>query len=472
MVNFTRLSQLLKYGVFLILVFAILQDQTYVKAYHNHQSGVTFSTTTIDNDFPKLISFRCNVESDVPIIAAQFLIHLRNNPSVTYMSLDNVSGTKTTLEYTWDTINSTAFPGTPIFFSWLVSLENGDKVQSETTLTNYDDIRFTWKSKEKGMLSVWWHDRDDRFGEYVFTVSSDSIERLHELFDVDLDYPIRIIIYNTAEEFAAWNRYPYDWMEGEASPPLEITAQIVPERADYDSLLQAIIPHELSHLYFFQATHHPLSEPPDWLNEGIAQYNELGDKSVILRRTQEALLAGNYLPLGTLSKYFHSKEVDKVYLAYNESLSAVTYLISTFGIEGLSRLLAAYKKGHNTGDAFPMALGLTHQEFETAWMEQLGIPMRMYPTPIGIPTTHALPELLTQQADQVPSRQVQKTPTSEPTSTPEAPNQSVMRPIYVIFSLIYLMGCFCMILGGFLIFLIIFRKQKGNKPEQYLRLKK
>ena len=114
-------------------------------------------------------------------------------------------------------------------------------------------------------------------------------------------------------------------------------------------------------------TFHRRSNPPTWLNEGVAQYNESGIHRATLRDVETAANRGDLIPLSALEVGFGYFNEARTRLAYAEALSAVTYLVETYGDAGLAALLAAYREGMVTREAFPAALAVTPGEFEAGW---------------------------------------------------------------------------------------------------------
>ncbi len=89
------------------------------------------------------------------------------------------------------------------------------------------------------------------------------------------------------------------------------------------------MPHELTHLVFDTAVKNPYHFPPRWLNEGLAVYLSEGYtdawRSAVRRRSAEEII-----PLDGLAGQFPTTR-DQFFLAYGESVSAVDYLVRTFG---------------------------------------------------------------------------------------------------------------------------------------------
>ena len=348
-------------------------------------SPITAGETVIENNFPEGATFRTKVESAAgEITSAKLILAFQNAVSSSEFPLQVQPSRILDLEHAWDTSQTTVPPSTPVYYSWEVSDSAGNRYITPEKLFHYDDVRFNWRVIDRGNLSVWWHDQADGFGEEVYSLATRALEEQSELFQSDLEFPIRLIIYNDFEEFAEWHSFVGEYVGGQAFPPLGITTQIVPDEQDQTYWLQAVIPHEISHLYFYQATESGLPATPAWLNEGIAQFNEFIENEPALRQAREAALSGNLLRLNGLTGSF-GQEDDRVGLAYAESLSAVMYLVDAYGEEGMGRLMAAFREGKDANEAFEAALGRNPIEFEQDWLDWLGIPPELYPTITATP---------------------------------------------------------------------------------------
>ena len=111
-------------------------------------------------------------------------------------------------------------------------------------------------------------------------------------------------------------------------------------------------------------------------------------------------------------------------LAYDEAVTAIIYMVDTYGDKKFANLLAAYKNGIATNDAFPEAFGVTFGEFESAWATWLGATADTFqtPTPWALPTFPAspTPRVVVQGSTSTPSVDEIETPTppsSEATAT-------------------------------------------------------
>ncbi len=377
------------------------------------QSPIRFEPTHFENHFPRELIFNVRVNSRAPITNATLHYRLRGEASFTQVTPIFEPTATTVLSYTWKTAKLSIPPSAPIVYYWEATDANGQTARTAEQMMRYDDLSYDWQKLENDNLSIWWHNRPAEFGQQVFDIANRAFKNSAQLFQAKLDFPIRIIIHNTFAEYKDWSPYFSEVYAGQAFAELGLTVQIVEGIQSQDKWLNSVIPHEITHLYFYQVTDHPLSDPPAWLNEGLAQYFEFSDNSAQRRGAERIIRAGGLIPLRGLTGGFGNVDQYKVALSYAESLSAVTYLIDTYHQAGVSKLLAAFKKGKSYEKAFQAALGRTPEEFQRDWLTVLGVPADMYPTPTPWPT---LAPLLTPvfRAGPPPTR------TPQPSVTPSA----------------------------------------------------
>ena len=153
-----------------------------------------------------------------------------------------------------------------------------------------------------------------------------------------------------------------------------------------DVWVGVVIPHELTHLVFDTATRNPYHEPPHWLNEGLADYLAQGYNAGARGSVENAARSGAIMPLRALVGQFPAQQ-DRFSLAYDESVSAIDFLIRTYGQDALVGLIRSYADGVSDDVAFQDALGVNVAGFEDAWLADLGttepLPYGPRPAPPG-----------------------------------------------------------------------------------------
>ena len=377
---------------------------------------VSFDPPLTVNEFPRQLSFHTTARSQgAPITEAWLLFYPRDEmttPVVERVQLEVQAGEIVGLSYTWETEDRLVVPGMPIVYWWEVEDSLGRRARSDEHTLRYEDTRFNWQVYETEALSLWLHDQPESLGEYAFTLAQEALQAQSELYGTSLRFPIRILLYNSFQEFAEYHARVSENVGGEAYTGFGITAQILPSESYRQSWLPQVIPHEISHLYFRQLTFHPAcQEPPSWLNEGLSVYNEQADQSHMMQIALTVAADGRLRPLTALSGSFGPYDPEGFYQAYAESYSAVVFLLETYGAQALADLIQAYGQGLSTDKAFKAALGMDLGAFQNAWAEWLGAAQPFAPTPTALVwPTPGLP----------PTR----TPTSvaaQPTPTPKAP---------------------------------------------------
>lgn len=310
------------------------------------------------------------------------------------VDVEFTSGASVDIEYVLEMGSMTTPPGMPIAYYWQVADNQGNRAHTEETMVRFDDTRFDWQMREDGRIAVWWHDKPASFGEKVFVIARQSVQRQYALFKVDIDNQIRIVVYNTEDEFHAWHGSVDEWAAGRAFPFYGITAQIVTEDAPEDRWLTDVVPHEISHLYFDQLIgDYDILDEILWLNEGVAQYNEFVDHSDVLGRAYDGAYLGELVRLENLNQLFRSFDDERVFLAYAQSYSVVKFIVDEYGEEGLADLLIAYRDGSHTDEAFMAALGISFEDFERDWGDWIGVNDQFFatPTPFPLPTSRPSP---------------------------------------------------------------------------------
>jgi hypothetical protein len=147
-------------------------------------------------------------------------------------------------------------------------------------------------------------------------------------------------------------------------------ALITPREID-DAWVATVLPHELTHLVFNTAVKNPYHFPPRWLNEGLAVYLSEGYGADDRALVRGAARDGALMPLESLTGQFPTTR-DRFFLAYSESVSAIDYLIRTYGRSALVKLVRSYADGVTDDEAFNAALGVDAAAFGAAWLDDVG----------------------------------------------------------------------------------------------------
>lgn len=135
------------------------------------------------------------------------------------------------------------------------------------------------------------------------------------------------------------------------------------------SELAHVLKHELAHSFITQLS---AGRCPPWLHEGIAQYLE--PKSLGGEGRQLALLfqAQRNIPLNALEGSFLQFSGAQAYLAYAESLAAVSFIADSYGMSDIQRVLQRISQGNSTEAALRATIHSDYGQLESDLAKYLG----------------------------------------------------------------------------------------------------
>lgn len=168
--------------------------------------------------------------------------------------------------------------------------------------------------------------------------------------------PIGVILY-TEEAFADITRAP-GWVSALNDGRIRVPVQGLTSVPDE---LSRVLKHELTHSFIQQKTH---GRCPVWLQEGIAQWMEgqrSGDSAEALVAMHERHAAA---PLAKLEGPWMRLQDSAADYAYAWSLAVVEYVVTTYGMRDIERLLDRISTEPSTEAAARSALHMDYSELE------------------------------------------------------------------------------------------------------------
>jgi len=143
--------------------------------------------------------------------------------------------------------------------------------------------------------------------------------------------------------------------DGKLRIPVSGLSSMTPELAH-------VLKHELAHSFITQLSG---GRCPPWLHEGIAQFLE--PKSLGGDGHQLSLLfkAQRNIPLNALEGSFLQFSGAQAYIAYAESLAAVSYINDAYGMSDIQRILQRIGQGSSTEAALRATIHSDYGQFES-----------------------------------------------------------------------------------------------------------
>lgn len=292
-----------------------------------------------------------------------------------------------TLSYTYPTPEGGTYPNTRITLGFRVTLADGRVIDSPTTTVLYADDRFDWKTLSGAIVRVHWYAGDQAFGRRALDIGEQAVERATALLGVTESDPIDFFIYDERDAFySVIGAGVQENVGGIAVSSIRTLFANIGRSSVADPWVGIVVPHELTHIVFGTATSNPYHEPVHWLNEGLADYLAAGYDASARANVKGAASRGDLMPLSALVGQFPSPP-DLFSLAYDESVSAIDFLVRTYGQDALVKLIRSYAGGVSDDEAFTAALGVDTAGFEAAWLADLGadapVPYGPQPAPTG-----------------------------------------------------------------------------------------
>jgi Peptidase MA superfamily len=283
----------------------------------------------------------------------------------------NGSG-RVTLRYVYETPEGSTYPNTKVVLGFRVTLDNGRVIDGPTSTLLYADDRFEWKTLSGSIVRVHWYQGDQAFGQRALDIGEGAVERAEKLLGVTETQPIDFFIYaDTNAFYSVIGAGLQENVGGLALAQIRTLFANIGPSSVADPWVGIVVPHELTHIVFATATHNAYHQPLHWLNEGLADYLAAGYDALARANVRAAVDSGELMPLSAIVGQFPSPP-DLFSLAYDEAVSAIDYLVRTYGQDALVKLIRSYGDGVSDDQAFTAALGVDTAGFEAGWRKDLG----------------------------------------------------------------------------------------------------
>lgn len=306
------------------------------------------------------------------------------NPGPNYIRLPSVSSASFT--YVVDSSQAQLLPDTVVSGHFQVTLADGSIESGPDTSATYLDDRFNWHIKTGKLVRLHWYQGDDAFATQALAMGEQGVEKDAAFLSTTETKPVDFWVYPDQQPF-------YDVM-GPGTPP-NVGGRAYPEirtlfawiaPGDF-GFAKTVVPHELMHVVYADVIRNAYHYPANWINEGIAVYVSEGYNATYLSDVSDAVSGGTLMPLVALAGEFPTTDANRFELAYAESVSAIDYIVKTYGQPALVKLVKSFATGIPDDDAFKAAFGIDLTAFDKAWMKATGLefyaPYGPAPAPTG-----------------------------------------------------------------------------------------
>ena len=340
--------------------------------------SIVFGTPSATSKFGVNIVFQ-QPYSGATVKSASVLVQQPGDVGPTVLALTSIGAAN--LVYTMDTSTGGFYPNTPITARFEVVLTDGSVVDGPEIDITYADDRYSWHTKVGKIVRLHYIQASDSFASQMLAWGETGVQKASSFFGVDESKPIDFFVYPSEAIFQQGLSQAGTIGGVTLSSFRTCFAAVAPD----DSYGRSVIPHELTHVVFADASDSPYHNPPRWLNEGLAVYLADGFDASDRQLVKQAVKNGTLKSLLAYTDYF-PLDASRIYLAYAESVSAIDFMIRKYGQPAVAKLVRAYANGVTDDEAFKAGIGVDTATFTSAWMVDNGVTPTTYgpqPAPTG-----------------------------------------------------------------------------------------
>lgn len=403
-------------------------------------SSIRVESFSVISEFPKGIRFtlRASSDNDITSVAVRFRIGQQTTGAYDYMDFESGPLIDGHLFWRTNSISRYIPPGTIITYNFEVEDSEGNRLDTELEEFIYVDARFKWSEVSSGPITVAYHGPVKTRADLILNAILQTIDHMGPLLGADTEIPIRVTMYNNVKEML------------EALPPgsSTIRRELVTEGqafSDVGTLLvlgggrlaEGTASHEVTHILTHRAGNSIIRNVPSWLDEGLAEYGNIVPGFSYDVALEFAISNDVLLPI--TSQTLRPGDAEQVIIFYGAGRSIVRYMVSRYGGDAMTELMAVLKSGKDIDSAFLEVYGVDRLGLENDWRAAIGAPPYIPPEagsvrPTALPRPTLLPYTLQTQPQAsdtpVPAPQVPSTSISEPSPVAKAAiEQSTAVPV-------------------------------------------
>jgi len=260
--------------------------------------------------------------------------------------------------------------GTRFTYSWTLRTAGGDTIETPLAQFVFLDGRYDWKMLEDDGIRVYWY-ADAALAQRVLVASVGAVSDLSDLLQVDIDFPVTVVLYAGGDDGIAAQR-PRGGVYDEQSRTggTRVAPDIVHV---YDALglsWEDITRHEIAHVVTSRAGDGAFTSIPSWLDEGLATWAQ-AEKGSRVTATEFAISTDTTLRLRNLASPTNRAEL--IDLFYGQSWYVVEYMLATYGEQAMAHLFATIKAGNSTDAALREVYGLDQDSLYNEWRVSVGL---------------------------------------------------------------------------------------------------
>lgn len=322
------------------------------------------------NNFPDGVTFQLRVQAETEISKAVLRYSIVPDGATAFGEPSFEKGRQIAVSFDLQPGSRLYLPpGTEITWFWEIQDASGQTFETEKQTFIYEDKRFPWRTLQDGNLILKYYAGSEARAREMLRAGREAIDRMSRLEGVQVDFPVKIYVYASQRDGqVAMQQRSRRFNELVETGGTRVASDIVlifdPDDLD-------VVRHELAHVVTKVAGEGPFGDVPAWLNEGLSVYAQRTPGRAYELALDLAIRRNAVLSLRQMSSA--PGDPGLVNLFYGQSWHVVKYLIDTYGEEKLAQLLATFKQGARTDDAFRQVYGTDLLGIENGWRQSVGL---------------------------------------------------------------------------------------------------
>ncbi len=334
------------------------------------QGAPAVVSTTQRINFPTDISFSALVENGGQLSEAILFYRVLPEGPITRQVAEISHGEVTRLGARIPTAGvGTWIPaGSTFEWNWRLIDTNGDSVDTDDELFQYDDPRYEWVPIENERLVLFYYGDNRGTAERLHREGSEVIESMSALLGVQLDFQARVYMWASPADASGVEQIESQGFEEEV---ITGGTRVLAELVHRFQPTSWGVRHELTHILTMVAGEGGIGSIPAWLDEGTATYSEIDWRARRGAALNFAIETDQLFSIRGLTS--PTNEPGRVDIFYGQSGDIVTYLITTFGEESFAELFSVFKHGSTVDDALQEVYGLDRDRLTDAYRVFVGL---------------------------------------------------------------------------------------------------
>lgn len=332
-------------------------------------NAITVLQNSARSEFPKQLDFSLQAQSTSQISSIRIAYQVGDDPVTSIARVVFTPANRVDTTYRIDLGQEYYPPGVTIQYQWRIEDQTGAKLSTDWATLNVSDPRFSWHARTLGLVTVHWYDGDDQFADSVLTSATKALSLASATARVSTIKPVQIFLYGNPQDFrTAMGTNVDEWVGGQTYPLYRLVVLLTPP----DDVVSAerSVAHEMTHVAIDSTAEDPFGPLPTWLDEGMAVVAEGPLDPAFRQALDQAVQSRTLMSIQSISGNFPSS-TDGATLAYAESASLVSYFVRSNGQAKLSSLVAAFRRGDTSDEAFQQTIGMTTLDFQHRWEASL-----------------------------------------------------------------------------------------------------